>query len=405
MVKKIFQINSVLNIGSTGRITEEIGSIAIDSGWESHIAAGRISGESRSNVIRIGKDLDFYAHVLKTRLFDLHGFGSEAATRKLVNDIGKIDPDVIVLHNLHGYYVNIELLFSFLKECNKPIFWTLYDCWSFTGHCAYFDMVGCEKWKSGCFECPSSRSYPSSLLKDNSQLNYLSKREIFNGVKNLNMIVHSNWLAKQINNSFLKEYPVKIIRNGVNLSLFKPSPESKLKEQLNISDKFVILGVANIWSTRKGMRDFIELSDHLSDDEVIILDGAGKKLKNCPNSNIIPLDKAKTVGALSELYSIADVFINPTWEDNFPTTNLEALACGTPVITYDTGGSPEAIDESTGFVVSRGDIKEIIESIKTIRSRGVDFYRLNCVERAKKFFDYRERYGEYVEFFDEVLSL
>jgi putative colanic acid biosynthesis glycosyltransferase len=212
---KVLQINSVCGIGSTGRIATDIHDILIEQGHESYIAYGRDLPKNCENAIRIGTKIDNYTHVAKTRLLDKHGFGSIKATKEFINKVIDINPDIIHLHNIHGYYINIEILFDYLKEANKPVVWTFHDCWSFTGHCAYFDYVGCNKWKTGCYSCPEKKAYPSSLIFDNSKNNYINKKEIFTVVKNLTIVTPSQWLANLVQESFLNEYPVKVINNGI----------------------------------------------------------------------------------------------------------------------------------------------------------------------------------------------
>ncbi|RLD45111.1 MAG: glycosyl transferase [Bacteroidetes bacterium] len=401
--KKLLQINSVVNIGSTGRITEEIGQISIKNGWESYIAYAKGDRHSKSRLIKIGSDLDLKLHGLKTRLLDQHGLGSRSATSKLVSTIRKLKPDVIHLHNIHGYYINIDILFNFLKDTDIPVVWTLYDCWAFTGHCAYFDMANCNRWEKGCYNCPQKSSYPTSWLVDNSENNYNLKRKLFNLPEKMTIVVHSKWLEDTVRRSFLNNYPIKRINNGINTSIFKPKNTSILKTKLKIKNRFVILGVANRWSKRKGFEDFVELSRLLKDDEVIVLDGVEEKQKSKLPSNIIVHKKAKTVDELAVLYSLADVYINPTHEDNFPTTNLEAMACGTPVITYNSGGSPEAVDLNTGMVVEKGDIEGLARSISVLKEKGKQHYYYNCIDRAKSKFNYLDRYNDYITFFDKLV--
>ncbi|UGU14377.1 glycosyltransferase [Sinomicrobium kalidii] len=401
-MKKLLQINSVANMGSTGRIAMEIGQIAINRGWESYIACGRKREGGKSNIIEIGVKTDRLLHGVKSRLFDAHGFGSKNATRTLIKKIKEINPDVIALHNIHGYYVNIKILFDYLKECNKPIFWTLYDCWAFTGHCAYFDMVGCSNWKDTCKNCPCKNSYPKSWV-NNSHANFKAKKDIFTNVKDLQLIVHSNWLKSNVRQSFLCDYPINLIRNGINLSNFHYKP-SKIREKYGLEKKFIILGIANKWSERKGFSDIKLLSDFLQPDEVVLVDGLNvEQQKNLPE-NIISYGKAKDVSELAELYSAADVFYNPTYEDNFPTTNLEALACGTPVITYNTGGSPEAIDENTGFVAEKGSLDQVRNYITQLKKANKANYREMCTQRAHQLFNYKERYEEYVSLFQQTIN-
>lgn len=394
---KVLQINSVCGVGSTGRITTDIHAILKEQGHESYIAYGRDTPINCDKSIRIGNKLDNYAHVAKTRLFDKHGFGSKKATKEFVDKIKELNPDVIHLHNIHGYYINVELLFDYLKSADKPVVWTLHDCWAFTGHCAYFDFVNCNKWDTGCHNCPQYKIYPASWI-DNSKNSFSKKKDIFSGVKNLTIVTPSKWLAELVGKSFLNKYPVKVINNGIDLKIFKPI-DSKFKEKYNISAKFMILGVASVWEKRKGLEYFFNLSLKLKQDEVIVLVGLSEEQKrNLPN-NIIGITKTNNITELVEIYSSADVFVNPTLEDNFPTTNLEALACGLPVITFITGGSVESIDNNCGFVVERGNLEELIEKINIVKGKERFQYMENCVQRATCLYDKQERYNDYINIY------
>lgn len=399
---KVLQINSVCGIGSTGRIATDIHNILIEQGDESYIAYGRDLPKNCDNAIKIGTKIDNYTHVTKTRLLDKHGFGSKQATIKFIDKVKELDPDIIHLHNIHGYYINFEILFHYLKEANKPVLWTLHDCWSFTGHCAYFDYVSCDKWKTGCYSCPEKQAYPSSIVLDNSKYNYESKKEIFNDVKYLTIVTPSKWLANLVKESFLKKYSVKVINNGIDLNTFKPV-KGDFRKNYDLDDKFIILGVANVWDRRKGLKYFIELSDKLSEDEVIVLVGLSEtQIQEIPK-NIIGITRTTNVEELVNVYSSADIFVNPTLEDNFPTTNIESLACGTPTITYNTGGSPEIIDRDTGSIVYEKDSNHLYEAIKKYRILGNSVYR-ECVDRANTFYDKNDRYKDYLKIYDEMVT-
>lgn len=394
---KVLQINSVCGIGSTGRIAMDLHEILIEQGHESYIAFGREEPQNCDTAIRIGSPLDNYGHAVLSRIFDRHGFGSITATNKFVRKVEALDPDIIHLHNIHGYYINIEILFDYLKHSNKPVMWTLHDCWSFTGHCSYFDYVGCDKWKSECHDCSQTKVYPSSILLDASRENYRKKKELFTGLRNMTIVTPSNWLANLVKESYLNEYLVQVINNGIDLEVFRPT-KSDFREKNGLQNKFVILGVASVWEKRKGFEYFIELSKSLKGDEMIVIVGlTEKQLKNLPQ-NIIGITKTNSKRELAEIYSAADVFLNPTLEDNFPTTNLEALGCGTPVITFNTGGSIESIDELCGFVVERRNINALTETI--LKCKQNIFDRKSCVERAKSyeknyiFSEYLRRYKE-----------
>lgn len=401
---RVLQINVTVNTGSTGRIAENIGLALLSNGDESIIAYGRKGPDSASQTILIGSKLDQQLHGLKTRFFDQHGFGSEKATQKLIEKICEIKPDLIHLHNLHGYYLNIGVLFAYLKDHDIPVVWTLHDCWSFTGHCSHFMYVGCEKWKTQCHRCPLFNRYPKSYV-DNSFHNYVIKKELFSGVKNMTLVSPSNWLKALLPQSFLKEYPSIVINNGVDINTFKPDTiaANTLKEKLGLASKNVLLGVASVWDRGKGYKDFLELSNVIDQDDIIVLVGLPKSLtKNLPK-NVVGLPRTENIKELVALYNIATVFINPTRIDNFPTTNLEALACGTPVITYRTGGSAESINANTGFLVEQGDINNTAVAIKQIKANTKEYYLPFCRNRAVDFFNEQDRFLDYYNLYKNLL--
>ncbi len=402
---KVQQINTTLNSSAPGRIAEEIGKVLLAHGHESYIGYGRKFRQSASESIKIGNFLDQSFHGLKTRLFDLHGFGSYNATERFVEKLKKVDPDIIHLHNIHGYFINIEVLFNYLKESGKPIVWTLHDCWPFTGHCSHFDFVDCNKWKTQCFSCPNKLVYPKSLLLDNSRNNYTRKSGIFTGLKSLTIVTPSNWLKNLLSESFLKEYPVKTINNGIDLDLFKPQNDNNsIADRYGISGKKIILGVANLWGKHKGLADFFELSQRISENEKIVLVGLNKRQLNGLPQNIVGISRTESIQELAQLYSVADIFVNPTYVDNFPTTNLEALACGTPVVTYNTGGSPEALDDETGMITQKGDITGLLDSIRRITDLGKNHFASSCRRRAEMLYDKNDRYNDYIMLFQDILG-
>lgn len=401
----VLQINVVSNWGSTGRIAEEIGQTIIANGGTSYIAYSRGTNCSTSNLIHIGNKFDVYWHGLETRFLDRHGLASKVATINLIEQIKRIKPDIVHLHNLHGYYLNYPLFFNYLAKSQVPLVWTLHDCWSFTGHCAYFTFAKCEKWKSLCSSCPQLDKYPSSWFKDRSQQNFINKKDSFSFMKNMTLVPVSYWLSGLLEDSFLGRYPKKVIHNGINIATFNIQTISiEMRKELGVGDKFIVLGVANIWEDRKGLNDFLKLRDFLSDDYLIILIGVTlKQIANLPKG-IVGITRTNSIKDLVNYYSLADVYVNPTWEDNFPTTNLEALACGTPVITYNTGGSVEAIDSNTGFIVDQGDIGELVSVIKLIKEKGKILYSQACRNRAVTFFDKNHCYEEYVKLYNKILK-
>jgi putative colanic acid biosynthesis glycosyltransferase len=399
---KILQINSVANSGSTGRIAEEIGNVLIAKGHDSFIAYGRGTAKSNSNLIKIGSEKDVYLHGAYTILTDRHAFASTAATKVFIKQIDSIKPDLIALHNLHGYYLNIEILFDYLKRTKIPVVWTLFDCWAFTGHCSYFDDINCTKWKVQCNKCPKYKNYPASWI-DNSLKNFNDKNKIFNSIEKMELITHSEWLGRLVQESFLKKYPVNVTPSAINLDFFKPTL-SNLRARFRLENKKVILGCASTWSNRKGFNDFLELSKRIDKKYQIVMIGLNdKELSKLP-LNIIGLKRTESIEELAQWYSLSFVFVNPTTQDNFPTTNLESLACGTPVITYDTGGSPEAIDAQTGFVVEKGDVQGIVNKISLLETLNYQEISINCRQRAEKQYDKKTRYMDYLEIFERILK-
>lgn len=361
-MSRILFINSVCN-GSTGTICINLYKAAQEAGHTCCIAYGRGDAPDGFNTIKIGNQLDTYLHVLKTRLFDASGFGSKKATKSFIKQIEEFKPDVIHLHNIHGYYVNIEILFNYLKQHPEiKKIWTLHDCWSFTGHCAYYTYAKCKKWQACCSgNCPNKKEYPQTIFS-NIKSNFNKKKEIFCGVENMILITPSKWLKNEVEKSYLKDYPIEVINNGVDINLFKPTP-SNIKQQYGIEDKKVILGVASVWDKRKGLDTFIELSKELDNQYQIVLIGLNKKQIAQLPTNIVGISRTENVQELVKWYSAADVYFNPTLEDNYPTTNLESIACGTPVITFNTGGSPESANADEDKIVTN-DMKFIIDALK-----------------------------------------
>ena len=396
---KVLQINTVCGVGSVGRIVRQIHEALQEKGHESYIAYGR-KPLGCDGAIRIGEDLDVYFHVFLTRVFDLHGFGSKKATKKFLKIVEEINPDIIHLHNIHGYYLNIEVLFDFLKSFDKPVVWTLHDCWAFTGHCSYFTYAKCERWKTGCYSCPEKKSYPRSVIFDNSKSNYARKKKAFTGAKNMTLVTPSQWLAGLVKESFLRDYPVQVIPNGIDTEVFKPTP-SDFKKRYGLDGKFLILGVANVWGKRKGFDYFLDLSKYLSDDEIIVLVGlSDERIKNLPN-NIIGIKRTNSAKELAEIYTAADVFFNPTLEDNYPTVNLEAQACGTYVITFDSGGAKETIiSKESGVAIKPCNAEDIMNLIRVLRSKGRK--PANVDSSAKLVISHRFMVGSYISLYEKL---
>ena len=351
---KYLFINSVAGFGSTGRIAAESCRELKRQGHECVLAFGREKANCDDiTTVRIGNALDYKIHALQTRILDDHGFGSKAATKKFLKWVQQYDPDVIWLHNIHGYYIHIGLLFEYLRTCGKQIIWTLHDCWSFTGHCAYFDAACCEKWRMGCRNCVQKGSYPASLLRDNSTGNYQAKKQLFTGIPNLKLIVPSHWLEKRVKQSFLQDYPVEVVYNTIDRNVFKPTP-GDFRWSNGIEAKKMILGVASVWDERKGLKDFLALSELLDSNYQIVLIGLNQSQIGKLPANIVGLPRTNSLEELAQAYTAADIFVNPSKEETFGMTAMEARACGTEAIVYKNTACEEIVEQFGGVAVEWG---------------------------------------------------
>ena len=403
---KLLLLNATANTGSTGRIAEDIGLLAQQNGYDVRFAYGRTAVNSKLPLIKIGNKWDIRMHGVKSRLCDAHGFASKSATKAFIKEIEEWKPDIVNIHNIHGYYINVEILFDYLKRVQIPVVWTFHDCWPFTGHCSHFEGVNCYRWKTECYNCPNQKGYPTSILLDRSTNNFYKKNKIFNGLNNMTIVTPSEWLANHVSNSFLSNYSAKVINNGVDLNVFRSIGNKKdVLLKYGLSELPIVLGVANTWKKRRALEDFIALSKLIGDKVEIVLVGmTPEQAKGLPN-NMKAISRTENTAELATLYSAATVFVNPTYVDNFPTTNIEALACGTPVITYRTGGSIEAVNKRTGLIVEKGDVNGLKVAIEEIVNNGKDFYRDGCRERAVKFYNKDDRFEDYIDLFENLLRL
>jgi glycosyltransferase involved in cell wall biosynthesis len=359
---KVLFINSVCGIGSTGKICGALAEEYVAQGHEAVIAYGRdgnVPERYRKFAHRIGGDLGVKVSALRTRVLDDHGFANEAATKRFLQWAESYDPDFLWLHNIHGYYIHVGMLFEWIKSRpGMQVRWTLHDCWSFTGHCAHFTYSKCDRWKTGCFRCPEKKNYPASSCLDNSRANYARKKAAFTGVKNLTIEVPSRWLKELVQQSFLGEYPVEVRYTTIDTATFRPTA-GDFRQKHGLEGKKVILGVAGVWTERKGLGDFLKLREILDEEHAIVLVGLDEQqLSDLPN-DILGISRTANPRELAEIYSAADVFFNPTYEDNLPTVNLEAESCGTRVITYNTGGCAETVHRENSRVIPVGAYEQL----------------------------------------------
>lgn len=423
-MSKLIQINITANWGSTGKIAEQIGLCAMAHGWESYIAYGRWSNPSKSKLIKVGDKLDMYLHYGEQRIFDNEGLCSRAATRRLIEQIKEIKPAVVHLHNIHDHYLNYQILFEYLNQTDIKVVWTFHDCWALTGHCFHFVTKDCMRWKTGCHDCPLHHLYPNTVL-DRSVKNYALKKELFSANKNLAIVACSDWLGDFVKESFLKDKQIEVIHNGVDLQMFRPyGVLDGFKEFQEVSGgRFKIIAVSSVWYPNKGELDIYKLRTMLPEDEyeITMVGLSAEQAKNLPKG-IRGIQRTQNVQELAQLYAEADVLINPTYEDNFPTVNIEALACGTPVITYRTGGSPEAVrDEvsdgfkefqevsrgsggtelyNTGMVIEQGNVVALANAVMQMKDTPLS--SADCRKRAEELFDKDKCFEKYVELYENL---
>lgn len=407
---KLLQINPVIRQNtSTGRIMQEVGELAMANGWESYIAYSYGRDGVRpcaSQLVPVGNKASVAWHGVVTRLTDRHGLSSDGATRAFIERIKEIKPDIVHIHNIHGYFLNYKLLFEYLSKSGIPVVWTVHDCWLYTGHCYYYSFVQCDKWQNGCGGCPQQRAFPTSWLIDRSARNYCDKKAAFTSMPKdkMTIVPVSQWIGGELEKSFLSGYPMQVIHNGIDLEIFKVYDAAEVRERYKLGDKKIILGVASIWSREKGVDDFVKMAPMLNDDEVIVLVGVDENTRKLLPDSIVSIARTENIGQLAQLYSAAEAFVNPTWQDNYPTVNLEAIACGTPVVTYRTGGSIEAVTEATGVVVEQGDVAGLLKAVRGISARGKEFYRPRCREYALKHFDKKDRYADYIRLYERLMK-
>lgn len=389
--KKLLQLNVTANWGSTGKIAEGIGLAAMVRGWESTIAYGRMMNPSQSQLIKVGSKIDPYLHYVRHRLLDQEGLGSKGATKKFIKEIDSLEPDIIHLHNIHDHWLNYPLLFDYFASIDTPIVWTFHDCWAFTGGCAHFENDNCFSWKQD--QCTGN--CPKKHRK--AQLQFRLRKEKIGLIgSRLNIVCVSQWLADYANQSFLGGVGARtmVINNGIDINgVFTPNGRNKDR---------MILGVSNVWPAYKGLDDFVQLRNLLPENIKICIVGLSQEQVKTLPAGINGITRTANVAELADLYKRATVFVNPTYNDSFPTVNLEALACGTPVITYRTGGSPEAVDSETGIVIDKGEIESLAGAIMKVIDNPDLLPASACRARAEAHFDKNIQFGKYIDLYDSL---
>ncbi len=388
---KIVQINAVCGNGSTGKICVDISKLLTEKGIENYIFYSQ--GESDYPLgIKYTNEKYLKLQALKSRVFGNFGFNSGKATKNLIKELERIKPDIVHMHNIHSQNIHLEILFDYFRKSGIKVYWSFHDCWALTAYCTHFAMIDCDKWKTGCYNCPQRKSY--SWFFDKSKQLYERKKAIFEGV-NITIVTPTEWLTDIVKDSFLKDYDCQILRYGLDTELFKPT-EGNFREKYNLQDKKIVLGIAFGWGVKKGLDVFIELSKRLPKDYQIILVGTSDEVDKQLPENIISIHRTSNQRELAEIYTASDVFVNCTRQETFGLVNIEALACGTPVITFKAGGSPEAVDESCGSVVEINDVEGMKKEILCVCEEK-PYSAEACRARVVSNFEKNTNYQKYLE--------
>ena len=400
-MKTIVEVNSN-NYASTGNIMLNIAKTARKEGYRVYTCCRNSKAGHKYNYedqIYIGTWLDRVISERLSILFGLNGYFNIINTLLFIRKLKKIKPDLIHVHSMCDNYLNVNLFFNYLRKADIPVVWTLHDNWAFTGRCAQFR---CEKWKEGCGNCPHLDFFPKSLFFDNTRKVWQKREKLYNSMKKMTLVTPSKWLAGLVRVSLFKDHhPIKVINNGINLNVFKPI-ETDFRKQFHLEDKFIILDVAYFWDAGKGLHVFQQLAKDLPDQFKIVMVGTNDETDKVLPSNIISIHKTYNQEELVKIYSAADLFVNPTTDENFPTVNMESLACGLPVLTYATGGSAEIIDETCGSSVPSGDYEALKAEIIHIYENK-PFKKEACLRRASQF-NMDDKFREYLDLYRELLK-
>ena len=404
---KVFQLNTFCGIKSTGRIAAEIALLLEEQGHVCRIGYGAEAPPVKWErfAYRVGGPIERKVHGAIRKFFDAEGYGSQLGTLRLIRELKRFQPDIIHLHNIHGCYLHFGILFRYLKKNRIPLIWTLHDCWPMTGHCAYFEYAKCFKWQAECGHCPQLLNYPPCYGLDGSKRNLRHKKALFSGLPAMSWVTPSNWLKTYVEESWLNQYPAQVIYNGVDLSVLAPADveeNTKLRQKHRITAKHVVLAVAADWDGRKGLSYLLEAVKQWDEDYQLVVIGLSEAQINELPAGILGIAATKDVSELKAWYSLADCLANPTMEDNMPMVNLEALACGTPVVVFSTGGCPEVIDDTCGRVIPQGDAEALAKAVQDIAPLKEQL-SAGCRARAKQL-ESRSCYLQYVQRYEELLE-
>ena len=403
---KIIQINSCYGTGSIGRIVRDIDCMLRNYGLDSVCVYAENPQEPPMHGYKMGNPIDKKIHALKTRVEGRQGYGSKMETKRLLRFLDKEKPNIVHLHNIHANYININILFKYLAKKNIVTIITLHDTWFFTGKCTYFTIVKCEKWKKYCKHCPKNKMEVKSWFFDSSSRVFKDKMNKYKAIQKLYLVGCSKWIADCAKKSPLFEKrDIRVINNGVRLNIFRERDHEELKYRSGLSDRFVILGFGNKWLYEENPQMLENIIREFHNAIVVLvgctdMDKAIYK-KRYTSNQLQMISYINDVNELAKEYAKADVFINLTLEDNYPTVNMESICCGTPAITYDSGGSPEmVVHGETGYIIHKYDWDSLKSCILKIMNGRID--RHFCAEYGRMHFNQEKRYLEYLKLYKET---
>lgn len=400
---RIAQLNVVCN-GSTGRIMKDLQREALNNEFEVKVFYGRRKAMDKLDSVKFSNFISFFIHMFITFLFNKHGHGSYLPTKRLIKKLKKFNPDIIHIHNIHGYYLNYPVLFSYLeKDFKGKIIWTLHDCWPYTGHCSHYAAVGCRKWETGCNNCPQKFDYPYSWFFDTSESEYILKKKYFTSVNSLCIVTPSHWMKTMAQKSFLNKYDIKVIQNWIDLDRFVPCYDSAVYGKYNIPEnKKILLSVSNIWTNKKGLDKLMELSSQIDDNYCMVLVGLNSYQINKLPDGVIGIRRTDNVKELINLYSISYVLINASLEESFSLVTVEAMACNTPVIALNSTALPELISDENGILITENEIGCYLNAINKV---GCITRKDNAIRKTVEKFNKRVLIKQYIDLYNQCKRL
>ncbi len=400
---KILQINAVYGFASTGRTCSEMTEVLLSWGHKVCTLSTANHGIAENNLL-IGTKLDRKIHAYMSRIFGLQGYFSRASTRKMIRFIDDYKPDIVHLRNLHGNYINLKMLLGYLAKKDIATVVTLHDCWFYTGKCTHYTLDKCMKWQSGCNNCPRLKKDNQSWFFDRTGKMLNDKYKYFSKIPRLAVVGVSKWITDEARRSILKNADIiDSIYNWIDIEKFKKYDDADtLRGKYGLEDKYIIISVAAKWGNGKGLDKFIELSQKLESDEVIVLVGTMPDDIVLP-SNVIAVGRTDSTEELAKWYCTSDVCISLSKEESFGKTVAEAQACGTPAIVFNSTALPELVGDDCGAVIENEG--ELCDAIAKIKKNGKDYYSSRCIKNVCDNFDMVTNVNRYVDIYRKLLQM